>query len=124
MPVLDPLERGDQWPFNWSTVNVPGSPGLSRLFTALELEESSPVPELSLSDAEVETSQTFSAIELSDIFNEKNKRLVYNVDVGENFQRHNDIFDVNRFPGETLTRHLWDGMKAHWRRKYTFSLPL
>jgi tetratricopeptide (TPR) repeat protein len=96
MPVLDPLERGDQWPFNWSTVNVPGSPGLSRLFTALELEESSPVPELSLSDAEVETSQTFSAIELSDIFNEKNKRLVYNVDVGENFQRHNDIFDCRK----------------------------
>jgi len=97
MPALDPLESGDQWPFSWSTVNVPGSPGLSRLFAALEREESSPVPELSLSDTEVDTSQIVSVTELSDLFNEKNKGLVYDIDGAGCFQGHDATYDYRKF---------------------------
>jgi tetratricopeptide (TPR) repeat protein len=97
MPALDPLESGDQWPFSWSTVNVPGSPGLSRLFAALELEESSPVPELSLSDTEVDTSQIVSVTELSDLFNEKNKGLVYDIDGAGCFQGHDATYNYRKF---------------------------
>jgi tetratricopeptide (TPR) repeat protein len=98
MPVLEPLENGDQWPFSWSTVNVPGSPGLSRLFAALELEESSPVPEFFLSDIEVKTSQTVSVTELSDLFNGRNKVLVYDVVETGKFQRHNAHYDYGKPP--------------------------
>jgi hypothetical protein len=92
MPEPEFLESSDQWPFSWSSVNVPGSPGLSRLFAALELETCSPVPELSLSGAEVKTSQTLSVTELSDLFNGKNKVLVYNIEeagIPRKLRRHN-----------------------------------
>jgi tetratricopeptide (TPR) repeat protein len=62
----------------------------------LELEESSPVPELSLCGAEVETSQTVSVTELADLFNGKNKGLVYNVDEAGKFQRHNATYNYRK----------------------------
>jgi tetratricopeptide (TPR) repeat protein len=56
------------------------------------------VPELSLCSAKVETSQTVSVTELSDIFNGKNKGLVYNVDEAGRFQRHNATYNYRKPP--------------------------
>jgi tetratricopeptide (TPR) repeat protein len=54
----------DRWPFDWSTVDVPGSPGLSRLFSALEIEAKTFVPPLSLETPESEDSQCLSNVEI------------------------------------------------------------
>ncbi|PMD38715.1 hypothetical protein L207DRAFT_584112 [Hyaloscypha variabilis F] len=43
----------DVWPFDWSTVDVPGSPGLSRLFKGLEIECATPIPPLSLDSSDL-----------------------------------------------------------------------
>lgn len=44
----------DAWPFDWSTVDVLGSPGLSRLFKGLEIECATPIPPLSLDSSDSE----------------------------------------------------------------------
>jgi hypothetical protein len=54
----------DRWPFDWSTVDVPGSPGLSRLFSALEIEAKTFVPPLSLETPESEDSRCLSNVEI------------------------------------------------------------
>jgi hypothetical protein len=79
-PDPEPMEC-DMWPFNWAGVDVPGSPGLSRLFNALEIECSVPVPPLSLDTRVPEELQYISHIEMLDLWNESNKSLVYELDV-------------------------------------------
>jgi tetratricopeptide (TPR) repeat protein len=107
MPETGSLESCDQWPFSWSTVDIPGSPGLSRLFAALELDELSLVPEFALQGTEVDNSQTVSITELSDLFNEKNKELVYDVDEARKLPRHNATYDYRKCKrGQILRRDL------------------
>ena len=67
----------DQWPFDWAVVDVPGSPGLSRLFDALEIECS--IPPLSLDTGESKESQYISRSEIQDLFNKDNNALVYDL---------------------------------------------
>ena len=62
---------------DWAYVNIPGSPGLSRLLGALELECSNPIPPLSPEEENPEESQFISNTELLDLWNGTNKSLVY-----------------------------------------------
>ena len=71
----------DIWPFSWSAVDVTGSPGLTRLFRALEIECSTPVPPLSLDEQIPEESQCISDTEMLDLWKEENRSLVYELDV-------------------------------------------
>ena len=75
-----PTPSLDRWPFDWSTVDVPGSPGLSRLFGALDIERSLPVPPLDLHTDEDHQWQYISQGEIFDLFNASNKILVYDID--------------------------------------------
>lgn len=62
------------WLFNWSTVEVPRSPNLSRLFEALAIECSNPVPALSLEPAYLPDGPTcISESEMRYLFNQDNK---------------------------------------------------
>jgi tetratricopeptide (TPR) repeat protein len=79
--ALDPKSMDcDTWPFNWAAVDVPGSPGLSRLFNALDIECSLPIPPLSLDARIPEESQYISGTGILDLWNGNNKSLVYNLD--------------------------------------------
>jgi pentatricopeptide repeat protein len=62
----------DSWPFDWSKVDVPGSPGLSRLFKALEIE-SSHIPPLHLDEPDADTSSCLSKSEMQEVFNSTEK---------------------------------------------------
>jgi hypothetical protein len=54
----------DAWPFDWSTVDVPGSPGLSRLFKGLEIECATPIPLFPLDSSDSEDSPCLSNLEI------------------------------------------------------------
>ncbi|KAJ8058773.1 hypothetical protein OCU04_011762 [Sclerotinia nivalis] len=54
----------EHWPFDWDAVDVPGSPGLTRLFELLELEAS--ITPMDLDDEVVEEKQLVSGTELRD----------------------------------------------------------
>ena len=71
-------EDNSAWPFNWATVDVPGSPGLSRLFTALEIECS--VPPLPLDAQLPEELHCISDTQLLDLWNIKNQSQRYEID--------------------------------------------
>jgi tetratricopeptide (TPR) repeat protein len=62
---------------HWSALNLPGSPKLSRLFKALEIECSKPVPPISLYDttSDSEEPTCLSDVEMRDLFNENNNGL-------------------------------------------------
>ena len=62
---------------DWSTLDIPGSPKLSRLFKALEIECSKPVPPISLEDttSDSEEPTCLSDLEMRDLFNEDNNCL-------------------------------------------------
>ena len=62
---------------DWSALDVPGSPKLSRLFKALEIECSKPVPPISLDDttSDSEEPTCLSDLEMRDLFNEDNNGL-------------------------------------------------
>jgi tetratricopeptide (TPR) repeat protein len=57
----------DSWPFDWATVDIPGSPGLSRLFKGLEIEAAH-VPTFSLDGSESED-PCLSKMEIEEVFN-------------------------------------------------------
>jgi tetratricopeptide (TPR) repeat protein len=59
---------GDTWPFDWSTVDVPGSPGFSRLFNRLEIDSAAHVPHLSLNETAVWDSSCLSPAKLQKVF--------------------------------------------------------
>jgi len=66
----------DFWLINWSTVEVPRSPDLSRLFKALRIECSNPVPALSLEPGYLpDVPACISETDIKDLFNNDNKRL-------------------------------------------------
>ena len=67
----------DEEILDWSALDVPGSPKLSRLFKALEIECSKPVPPISLDDttSDSEEPTCLSDLEMRDLFNEDNKDL-------------------------------------------------
>jgi hypothetical protein len=65
----------DRWPFDWSTVDVPGSPELSRLFSALEIEAETFVPSLSLENSEFMDSQCLSNVEIQ-VLSNKDRNMV------------------------------------------------
>ncbi|KAE9376184.1 TPR-like protein [Stipitochalara longipes BDJ] len=66
----------DSWLINWSTVEVPRSPDLSRLFKALKIECSNPVPALSLEPGYLPDVPTcISKTDMKDLFNDDNKLL-------------------------------------------------
>jgi len=58
----------DSWPLNWETVDIPGSPGLSRLFRGLEIEAVH-VPALFLDGPESEHHTCLSKMEIREVFN-------------------------------------------------------
>ncbi|PMD41145.1 TPR-like protein [Hyaloscypha variabilis F] len=63
----------DSWPFDWSTVDVPGSPGLSRLFKRLEIESAAHVPKLSLDETESDDPSCLSSTEIQEVFGWRNE---------------------------------------------------
>lgn len=66
----------DSWLINWSTVEVPRSPNLSRLFSALKIECTNPVPVLSFEPGYLpEVSRFISEPQIQDLFNDDNKVL-------------------------------------------------
>jgi hypothetical protein len=60
---------------DWSAMDIPGSPKLSRLFKALEIECSKPLPPISLDDSASDSEDPIclSDLEMRDLFNEDNK---------------------------------------------------
>jgi tetratricopeptide (TPR) repeat protein len=58
----------DSWPFDWTTVDIPGSPGLSRLFKRLEIEAVH-VPALSLDGSEPGDPTCLSNMEIQEVLN-------------------------------------------------------
>jgi tetratricopeptide (TPR) repeat protein len=66
----------DSWLINWSTVEVPQSPNLSRLFMALKTECENPVPALSLEPGYLpDVPRCISERQIQDLFNNDNKML-------------------------------------------------
>jgi tetratricopeptide (TPR) repeat protein len=66
----------DSWLINWSTVEVPQSPNLSRLFKALKIECENPVPGLSLEPGYLpDVPRCISERQIQDLFNNGNKIL-------------------------------------------------
>ena len=63
----------DAWPFDWSKVNVPGSPGLSRLFARLKIESESGIPTLSLEEPESDEPSCLSRTEIQEVFHPNQK---------------------------------------------------
>jgi tetratricopeptide (TPR) repeat protein len=83
-PVQSPANSGsetstlseDSWLINWSTVEVPQSPNLSRLFMALKTECENPVPALSLEPGYLpDVPRCISERQIQDLFNNDNKML-------------------------------------------------
>ena len=102
----------DQWPFDWAVVDVPGSPGLSRLFDALEIECS--IPPLSLDTGESREPQFISRSEILDLFNKDNKALVYGLgdqqpDREKKLSQPSSETHAMQLPGETVVSafHHW-----------------
>ncbi|KAF4627744.1 hypothetical protein G7Y89_g10410 [Cudoniella acicularis] len=62
----------DMWPFDWSTVGIPGSPELARLFKGLEIESAADIPSLSL-ESESDGPSCLSNFEIQEVFNGKKK---------------------------------------------------
>lgn len=62
---------------DWSTIDVPGSPGLARLFSALKIECATPVPPLSLdtSDSDSDDTPTLSSLEIQEVFNNGHEKV-------------------------------------------------
>lgn len=67
----------DAWPFDWSTVDVHGSPGLSRLFGGLEIECSMPIPAISLDADTSDESEYITQHGLSQPWTAENKFRTY-----------------------------------------------
>jgi len=62
---------------DWAEVDVPGSPELSRLLSAVEMECSNSIPPPSLEEGDPKEAQCISNTELLDLWNGENKSLVY-----------------------------------------------
>jgi tetratricopeptide (TPR) repeat protein len=88
-PQLD-LPQLDSWP--WSSVDVPGSPQLSRLFGALQIRDSFEIESLSLLEEPVllapETPQFVSGLELRDYPQAKDHGLEGHMSVWESQKFH------------------------------------
>jgi hypothetical protein len=63
----------DALPFDWSKVDVPGSPGLSRLFARLKIESESGIPALSLEKPESDEPSCLSLTEIQEVFHPNQK---------------------------------------------------
>ena len=63
----------DAWPFDWSTVDVPNSPKLSRLFKRLEIECATPIPPLSLDTPNYDDPTCLSSREIQSLSNKNIK---------------------------------------------------
>lgn len=63
----------DALPFDWSKVDVPGSPGLSRLFARLKIESESGIPTLSLEEPESDEPSCLSRTEIQEVFQPNQK---------------------------------------------------
>jgi len=59
----------DSWPFDWSTVDIPGSPSLSRLFKALQIESATHIPPLSLDTPGSDDPPCLSSLEIQELLN-------------------------------------------------------
>jgi hypothetical protein len=67
----------DSWLINWSIVEVPQSPNLSRLFMALKIECENPVPALSLEPGYLpDVPRCISERQIQDLFNNDNKTVL------------------------------------------------
>jgi hypothetical protein len=67
----------NNWPFDWAAVDVPGSPNLSRLFSALEIERSNavtPLPlEESMNSTEASESPCITIAGMQDLFPDRRR---------------------------------------------------
>jgi len=59
----------DLWPFDWSKVDIPGSPSLSRLFKALQTEFATHIPPLSLDTPGSDDPPCLSSLEIQELLN-------------------------------------------------------
>lgn len=58
--------------FDWSAVDVPGSPELSRLLKSLEIESAVQIPPLSLNEPEPSDVPCLTRLEIQEVFNKNN----------------------------------------------------
>jgi len=103
----------DSWPFDWSTVDVPGSPGLTRLFKALEIENFL-AEELSLSASDTETQQYISDTDMQLLFNEENKQLSVDLQHSSTSQPRKDLVPTHNRRSQT-PHYPWRDIEAvYW----------
>ena len=63
----------DALPFDWSKVDVPGSPGFSRLFARLKIESESGIPTLFLEETDSDEPSCLSRTEIQEVFQPNQK---------------------------------------------------
>ncbi|KAH8596205.1 hypothetical protein B0O99DRAFT_740757 [Bisporella sp. PMI_857] len=74
------------WPFDWRTVDVHGSPGLSRLFEGLEIESSMPIPAISLDADTMDESEYITQHGLSQLWTAENKSRTYRFEISHDLR--------------------------------------
>jgi tetratricopeptide (TPR) repeat protein len=86
---------------DWANLNVPGSPWLSRLLGALEIECLNTVPLLSLEGENPEEAQYLTQTQLQDLWNGENKSIICDSKTSTpNFQSR---LNISRAPRKTQT---------------------
>jgi hypothetical protein len=87
---------------DWSAVDVPGSPKLSRLFKALEIECSKPVPPISLDDisSDSEEPTCLSDVGMRDLFHEDNNGLAVDLVLQRTLSKPGTVPIVMSFEGQ------------------------
>ncbi len=100
---------------DWSKLDVPGSPKLSRLFRALEIEYSKPVPPISLDDTSSDSEELtcLSDLEMRDFFNEDSKGLAVDLVISRSSSRAEK--PLISLTSDSNSRHIhypWRDIKA------------
>ena len=89
----------DQWPFDWSTADVPGSPGLSRLFRGLETECDTQIPLLTLEEGESADPMCLSNSELQKLSKESSNAATDDFDAFSSPQKKTLVAIKNKSAG-------------------------
>jgi hypothetical protein len=94
--------KDSTWPFNWATVDIPGSPGLSRLFSALEIEYSESEPQFSLDQPDIEDLRHISRVDIMDLWNERNQTMAYDLHASHSPGKSRPTFELSKKPNAAL----------------------
>lgn len=117
----------DSWPFDWTSVNIPGSPGLSRLFKRLEIEAAY-VPAISLDGSESEDPTCLSKIEIQEVFNcrkamataDSHKARLSQVQTFHAHLKARSTYQAPHFPWRNTDNVFWGYSESPLREIYVF----